>query len=185
MAASLGPFDYKPAGRLSISKEPTRNHPNGRFNGGFPARSNETPSRFGHKMPEIGRGSPRTGALAAEGAHRANACRLPHRRQAEGKRGPPLLCPFACQASCRQPHSRQGRCIRRAWTPLILSGCDQARGARSGRAGQPDTGRLPIFVLASKKASYMSGQVLHPNGGEVVTGCRAPATSARGPGGRG
>jgi NAD(P)-dependent dehydrogenase (short-subunit alcohol dehydrogenase family) len=36
------------------------------------------------------------------------------------------------------------------------------------RAGQPNE-VAPCFVfLASEEASYMSGQILHPNGGTVV-----------------
>jgi NAD(P)-dependent dehydrogenase (short-subunit alcohol dehydrogenase family) len=36
------------------------------------------------------------------------------------------------------------------------------------RAGQPNE-VAPCFVfLASEEASYMSGQVLHPNGGAIV-----------------
>jgi NAD(P)-dependent dehydrogenase (short-subunit alcohol dehydrogenase family) len=42
--------------------------------------------------------------------------------------------------------------------------------APMGRAGQP--GEVsPCFVfLASDDAAYISGQVLHPNGGEIVNG---------------
>ena len=37
-----------------------------------------------------------------------------------------------------------------------------------GRPGQPDE-IAPCYVfLATKGADYMSGQVLHPNGGEVI-----------------
>lgn len=57
------------------------------------------------------------------------------------------------------------------WTPLIPASFDEERvksfGADTplGRAGQPsEVG--PCFVfLASQDASYMTGQVLHPNGG--------------------
>ena len=39
-----------------------------------------------------------------------------------------------------------------------------------GRAAEPDE-ISPCFVfLASRDASYMTGQVLHPNGGEIVNG---------------
>jgi NAD(P)-dependent dehydrogenase (short-subunit alcohol dehydrogenase family) len=38
------------------------------------------------------------------------------------------------------------------------------------RAGEPDE-VAPCFVfLASEESSYMSGQVLHPNGGEIING---------------
>ena len=38
------------------------------------------------------------------------------------------------------------------------------------RAGQPDEVAPSYIFLASSDASYMSGQVLHPNGGTVVNG---------------
>jgi NAD(P)-dependent dehydrogenase (short-subunit alcohol dehydrogenase family) len=62
------------------------------------------------------------------------------------------------------------------WTPLIPATFD-AKKVQSfgsdvplGRAGEPSE-VAPCFVfLASDDASYISGQVLHPNGGEVVNG---------------
>jgi NAD(P)-dependent dehydrogenase (short-subunit alcohol dehydrogenase family) len=39
-----------------------------------------------------------------------------------------------------------------------------------GRPGQPDEVAPSFVFLASDDASYMSGQVLHPNGGEIVNG---------------
>lgn len=60
------------------------------------------------------------------------------------------------------------------WTPLIPASFDAEKTAKHGsssemeRAGQPNE-VAPCFVfLASEDASYMSGQVLHPNGGTVV-----------------
>jgi NAD(P)-dependent dehydrogenase (short-subunit alcohol dehydrogenase family) len=60
------------------------------------------------------------------------------------------------------------------WTPLIPASFDAEHVARHGagspmgRAGQPNE-VAPCFVfLASDEASYMSGQVLHPNGGTIV-----------------
>jgi NAD(P)-dependent dehydrogenase (short-subunit alcohol dehydrogenase family) len=60
------------------------------------------------------------------------------------------------------------------WTPLIPASFDAEKTARHGesapmeRAGQPNE-VAPCFVfLASDDASYMSGQVLHPNGCNVV-----------------
>lgn len=60
------------------------------------------------------------------------------------------------------------------WTPLIPSTfpADEVATFGSdvplGRAGQPDE-IAPCYVfLASADASYMTGQVLHPNGGEIV-----------------
>jgi NAD(P)-dependent dehydrogenase (short-subunit alcohol dehydrogenase family) len=60
------------------------------------------------------------------------------------------------------------------WTPLIPASFDAERVAKHGasapmeRPGQPNE-VAPCFVfLASEDASYISGQVLHPNGGNVV-----------------
>ena len=60
------------------------------------------------------------------------------------------------------------------WTPLITSTFSEEKIAKFGqntpmkRAGQPAE-VAPCFVfLASEDASYMSGQVLHPNGGEIL-----------------
>jgi NAD(P)-dependent dehydrogenase (short-subunit alcohol dehydrogenase family) len=39
-----------------------------------------------------------------------------------------------------------------------------------GRPGQPDEVALCYIFLASDDASYMSWQILHPNGGTVVNG---------------
>ncbi len=60
------------------------------------------------------------------------------------------------------------------WTPLIPSSFDaqevEGFGEKVplGRAGQPDEIAPSYVFLASEDASYMTGQVLHPNGGEVV-----------------
>lgn len=60
------------------------------------------------------------------------------------------------------------------WTPLIPSTFPKEKVEKfgqdtpMGRPGQPEE-VAPCFVfLASDDASYMTGQVLHPNGGEVV-----------------
>lgn len=62
------------------------------------------------------------------------------------------------------------------WTPLIPSSFPSDKVATFGsdvpmkRAGQPEE-IAPCYVfLASEDASYMSGQVLHPNGGTVING---------------
>lgn len=62
------------------------------------------------------------------------------------------------------------------WTPLIPSTFDEEKVADFGsdtplkRAGQPEE-VAPCFVfLACDDSSYMTGQILHPNGGEVVNG---------------
>jgi len=60
------------------------------------------------------------------------------------------------------------------WTPLIPATFDEkqvasfGQQAPMGRAGQPDEVGPCYVFLASEDASYMTGQVLHPNGGEVV-----------------
>lgn len=62
------------------------------------------------------------------------------------------------------------------WTPLIPSTFTKAQVARfgsdapMGRAGEPDEIAPSFVFLASPASSYMTGQVLHPNGGEVVNG---------------
>lgn len=62
------------------------------------------------------------------------------------------------------------------WTPLIPSTFPPDKVATFGsdvplgRPGQPEE-VAPCFVfLASDDSSYMSGQILHPNGGEVING---------------
>lgn len=62
------------------------------------------------------------------------------------------------------------------WTPLIPASYPEEKTAKHGtqapmeRAGQPDEVAPCYIFLASGDASYMSGQVLHPNGGTVVNG---------------
>lgn len=60
------------------------------------------------------------------------------------------------------------------WTPLIPSSFEAeavehfGEKVPLGRPGEPDE-IAPCYVfLASEDSSYMTGQVLHPNGGEVV-----------------
>ena len=62
------------------------------------------------------------------------------------------------------------------WTPLIPASFDEKKvqdfgaGYPLGRAGQP-VEVAPCYVfLATDESSYMTGQVLHPNGGAVVNG---------------
>ncbi len=60
------------------------------------------------------------------------------------------------------------------WTPLIPSTMpeDKVRqfGANvpMGRPAEPEEVAPSFVFLASDDASYFSGQILHPNGGEVV-----------------
>jgi NAD(P)-dependent dehydrogenase (short-subunit alcohol dehydrogenase family) len=63
------------------------------------------------------------------------------------------------------------------WTPLIPASFDEERtashgsSAEMGRAGQPDeVAPCYIFLASEQDSSYISGQVLHPNGGTVVNG---------------
>ena len=62
------------------------------------------------------------------------------------------------------------------WTPLIPATFDAKHVAEfgsdvpMGRAGQPDEVGPCFVFLASSDSSYITGQVLHPNGGEIVNG---------------
>lgn len=60
------------------------------------------------------------------------------------------------------------------WTPLIPSTFDEehvakfGKSTQMGRPGQPSEVGPAYVFLASKDASYISGQVIHVNGGEAV-----------------
>ncbi len=62
------------------------------------------------------------------------------------------------------------------WTPLIQQTMPKEQVEKFGtnvpmkRPGQPDELAPAYVFLASNDSSYMSGQVLHLNGGEVVNG---------------
>jgi NAD(P)-dependent dehydrogenase (short-subunit alcohol dehydrogenase family) len=62
------------------------------------------------------------------------------------------------------------------WTPLIPASFEAEHVAKHGaatpmkRAGQPNEVAPCYVFLASDDASYITGQVLHPNGGTVVGG---------------
>lgn len=62
------------------------------------------------------------------------------------------------------------------WTPLIPSTFSPEEVAKFGsdvplaRAGEPAEIASAYVFLASADSSYMTGQVLHPNGGEIING---------------
>lgn len=62
------------------------------------------------------------------------------------------------------------------WTPLIASSFDKNKVAKHGsdvpmkRAGEPVEVAPCYLFLACNDSSYITGQVLHPNGGEIVNG---------------
>jgi NAD(P)-dependent dehydrogenase (short-subunit alcohol dehydrogenase family) len=62
------------------------------------------------------------------------------------------------------------------WTPLIPSTFPEEKVESFGqqtamkRTGQPDEVAPCFIFLASDDSSYMTGQVLHPNGGDIING---------------
>ena len=62
------------------------------------------------------------------------------------------------------------------WTPLIPASFppdkleDFGMSAPLGRPGQPNEVAPSMLFLACEDASYMTGQVLHPNGGDLIGG---------------
>jgi NAD(P)-dependent dehydrogenase (short-subunit alcohol dehydrogenase family) len=62
------------------------------------------------------------------------------------------------------------------WTPLIVGSfkgkkvAEFGSDAPLGRAGEPAEVAPCYLFLASDDSSYISGQVIHPNGGEIVNG---------------
>jgi NAD(P)-dependent dehydrogenase (short-subunit alcohol dehydrogenase family) len=62
------------------------------------------------------------------------------------------------------------------WTPLIPASFDAKKVAEFGatqpigRPGQPNEVAPSFLFLACEDGSYFTGQVLHPNGGEIING---------------
>lgn len=62
------------------------------------------------------------------------------------------------------------------WTPLIVASFNKKKVSTFGsdvplkRAGQPSEVAPCYLFLASDDASYITGQVIHPNGGEIING---------------
>ena len=62
------------------------------------------------------------------------------------------------------------------WTPLIASSFPRKKVAMfgsdvpMGRAGEPAEVAPAYLFLASDDASYITGQFIHPNGGEIING---------------
>lgn len=62
------------------------------------------------------------------------------------------------------------------WTPLIPASFTEEHVAHLGeeetmkRAGQPYEVAPSYVFLASEDASYITGQIIHPNGGEIING---------------
>ncbi|MBC8146180.1 MAG: SDR family oxidoreductase [bacterium] len=62
------------------------------------------------------------------------------------------------------------------WTPLIVSSFDRKKIQTFGsdspmkRPGEPEEVAPSYVFLACDDSSYMTGQVLHPNGGEIING---------------
>jgi NAD(P)-dependent dehydrogenase (short-subunit alcohol dehydrogenase family) len=60
------------------------------------------------------------------------------------------------------------------WTPLIPASFDPehvakfGKGTLLGRPGQPNEVAPSYVFLASEDGSYITGQIIHPNGGEIV-----------------
>ncbi len=63
------------------------------------------------------------------------------------------------------------------WTPLIVATFDEEKVTKHGsdtpmkRSGEPvETAPSYLFLASNDESSYITGQVLHPNGGEIVNG---------------
>lgn len=63
------------------------------------------------------------------------------------------------------------------WTPLIVASFDKAKVTKHGsdspmkRSGEPvEVAPSYLFLASNNDSSYITGQVLHPNGGEIING---------------
>ncbi len=103
--------------------------------------------------------------------------------------GHPALIPYACTKGAILALTRSlARSLAKnnirvngvapgpVWTPLIPASFDEekiesfGKSTLMGRAGQPVEIAPCYLFLASDDSSYMTGQVLHPNGGRIVNG---------------
>jgi len=103
--------------------------------------------------------------------------------------GHPTLIPYACTKGAITSLTRSlaislaednirvnGVAPGPVWTPLIPASFDEEKVSRFGentlmsRPGEPVEIAPSFLFLASSDASFMTGQVLHPNGGRIVNG---------------
>jgi len=63
------------------------------------------------------------------------------------------------------------------WTPLIVATFEEEKVTKHGsdtpmkRAGEPiEAAPSYLFLASNDESSYITGQVLHPNGGEIING---------------
>jgi NAD(P)-dependent dehydrogenase (short-subunit alcohol dehydrogenase family) len=63
------------------------------------------------------------------------------------------------------------------WTPLIPASFEPEKVAKHGsdspmkRSGEPvEVAPSYLFLACNEDSSYITGQVIHPNGGEIING---------------